>query len=151
MYKRILVLFLCFCVGVLLTGCYELYTVSESEQNVSISTEIQTEQENITETESVTEPELTEIETTEPETTEPETTEPEKTEPETTEPETAEPEKTEPETTPEKNYIANKNSGKLHSTNCDSLPYEKNRIYFSTIEQAYSAGYTDHHKECMGG
>ena len=136
MYKRILVLFLCFCVGVLLTGCYELYTVSESEQNVSISTEIQTEQENITETESVTEPELTEIETTEPETTEPETTEPEK---------------TEPETTPEKNYIANKNSGKLHSTNCDSLPYEKNRIYFSTIEQAYSAGYTDHHKECMGG
>ncbi|MDE5769810.1 MAG: hypothetical protein K2H82_10540 [Oscillospiraceae bacterium] len=50
----------------------------------------------------------------------------------------------------DKNYIANKNSGKLHSISCDSLPYEENRIYFSTIEQAHSAGYTDHHKECMG-
>ena len=43
MYKRILALFLCFCVGILLTGCYELYTVSESEQSVSISTEIQSD------------------------------------------------------------------------------------------------------------
>lgn len=50
----------------------------------------------------------------------------------------------------EKNYIANKNSGKLHSIYCDSLPYEQNRIYFSTIEEAHTAGYTDHHKECMG-
>ncbi|MDE6004958.1 MAG: ribonuclease [Oscillospiraceae bacterium] len=77
MYKRILVLFLCFCVGILLTGCYELYTVPESEQSISIATETQTEQENITEikleteteieTESTTELE-TELETTEPET-----------------------------------------------------------------------------------
>lgn len=50
----------------------------------------------------------------------------------------------------EKNYIANKNSGKLHSINCDSLPYEENRIYFESIEKAHAAGYTDHHKECMG-
>lgn len=48
------------------------------------------------------------------------------------------------------NYIANRNSGKLHSAHCDSLPYEENRIYFDTIEQAHTAGYTDHHKECMG-
>ncbi|MDE5563523.1 MAG: hypothetical protein K2I93_00070 [Oscillospiraceae bacterium] len=50
----------------------------------------------------------------------------------------------------EKNYIANKNNGKLHSISCDSLPYEKNRIYFETIEAAHAAGYTNHHKECMG-
>ncbi|MDE7363463.1 MAG: hypothetical protein K2N27_01040 [Ruminococcus sp.] len=51
----------------------------------------------------------------------------------------------------ERNYIANRNSGKLHSIDCDSLPYEKNRIYFSTIEEANNAGYSDKHKECMGG
>ncbi|MCM1266309.1 MAG: hypothetical protein NC302_00270 [Bacteroidales bacterium] len=50
----------------------------------------------------------------------------------------------------ERNYIANKNSGKLHSIHCDSLPYEKNRIYFSTVEEAQEAGYTDKHRECMG-
>lgn len=49
-----------------------------------------------------------------------------------------------------KNYVANKNSGKLHSIYCDSLPYEENRIYFSSIEEANNAGYTDNHKECMG-
>ncbi|MDE6313369.1 MAG: hypothetical protein K2M46_07065 [Lachnospiraceae bacterium] len=49
-----------------------------------------------------------------------------------------------------KNYIANINSGKLHSIHCDSLPYEQNRIYFSTIEEAYEAGYTDKHRECLG-
>ncbi|MDE5771448.1 MAG: hypothetical protein K2I06_07465 [Ruminococcus sp.] len=48
-----------------------------------------------------------------------------------------------------KNYVANKNSGKLHSINCDSLPYEKNRVYFSSVEEANNAGYTDNHKECM--
>lgn len=48
------------------------------------------------------------------------------------------------------NYIANRNSGKLHSVYCDSLPYEENRIYFDTIEAAHTAGYTDHHRECMG-
>ena len=47
-------------------------------------------------------------------------------------------------------YIANKNSGKLHSINCSSLPYEYNRIYFETIDAAHKAGYTDHHVECMG-
>ncbi|MBD5143962.1 MAG: hypothetical protein HDT22_10215 [Ruminococcus sp.] len=149
MYRRILALFLCFCVGILLTGCHE--PIPETEP--MITAELQTE--SITEPE-ITEPEITEPETTEPETTEPETTESETTEPETTEPEITEPVITEPvitepETAPEKNYIANKNSGKLHSTNCDSLPYEKNRIYFSTIEQAHNAGYTDHHRECMGG
>ncbi len=48
------------------------------------------------------------------------------------------------------NYIANRNSGKLHSSHCDSLPKEQNRIYFSSIEDANEAGYTDNHKECMG-
>ena len=139
MYRRILALFLCFCVGILLTGCHE--PIPETEP--MITAELQTE--------SITEPETTKSETTEPETTEPEITEPVITEPVITEPVITEPVITEPETAPEKNYIANKNSGKLHSTNCDSLPYEKNRIYFSTIEQAHNAGYTDHHRECMGG
>lgn len=49
-----------------------------------------------------------------------------------------------------KNYVANKNSGKLHSIHCDSLPYEDNRVYFSSIKEANNAGYTDNHKECMG-
>ncbi len=48
-----------------------------------------------------------------------------------------------------KNYVANKNSGKLHSVYCDSLPDEKNRVYFSSVEEANNAGYTDNHKECM--
>lgn len=50
-----------------------------------------------------------------------------------------------------KEYIANRNSGKLHYYTCDSLPYMKNRVYFSSKEEAYAAGYTDIHKECMGG
>ena len=100
MYRRILAIFLCFCAGILLTGCRESIPKAELETIITTSTtELQTES----------------------------------------------------MTAPEKNYIANKNSGKLHSTNCDSLPYEKNRIYFSTIEQAHNAGYTDHHRECMGG
>lgn len=146
MYRRILSIFLCFCVGILVTGCRE--SIPKAELETIIATELQTE--SMTEPE-ITEPEITEPETTEPETTEPETTEPVITEPIITEPVITEPVITEPETAPEKNYIANKNSGKLHSTNCDSLPYEKNRIYFSTIEQAHNAGYTDHHRECMGG
>lgn len=55
-----------------------------------------------------------------------------------------------PESVPVYHYIANKNSGKLHSTDCDELPAEKNRIYFETIEEAHTAGYTNHHVECMG-
>lgn len=47
------------------------------------------------------------------------------------------------------NYIANRNSGKLHSSHCDSLPQEQNRIYFSSVEEANEAGYNDNHKECM--
>ncbi len=47
------------------------------------------------------------------------------------------------------NYIANRNSGKLHYYTCDSLPYEQNRIYFATEAEANAAGYTDNHKECM--
>lgn len=48
-----------------------------------------------------------------------------------------------------KNYVGNKNNGKLHSIHCGSLPYEQNRIYFESIEEANSAGYTDQHKECI--
>ena len=50
----------------------------------------------------------------------------------------------------EKNYVGNVNNHKLHSINCTQLPYEENRVYFSTIEAAYAAGYTDKHYECMG-
>jgi len=48
------------------------------------------------------------------------------------------------------NYIANRNSGKLHYYTCDSLPAEHNRVYFSSESEANSAGYTNAHKECMG-
>ncbi len=47
-------------------------------------------------------------------------------------------------------YIANVNSKKLHYYTCTSLPKEHNRVYFSTVEEAHRAGYTDHHRECMG-
>ena len=47
-------------------------------------------------------------------------------------------------------YIANKNSRKLHYYTCDSLPAEHNRVYFSSEAAANNAGYTDNHKECMG-
>lgn len=49
-----------------------------------------------------------------------------------------------------KTYVGNRRNHKLHSIHCDSLPYEDNRIYFSTIEEAEEAGYTDKHYECMG-
>ena len=55
-----------------------------------------------------------------------------------------------PESVPVYHYIANRNSGKLHSTDCDELPAEQNRVYFETIEDAHAAGYTNHHVECMG-
>ena len=48
-----------------------------------------------------------------------------------------------------KTYVGNRRNHKLHSIHCDSLPYEDNRIYFSTIEEAEQAGYTDKHYECM--
>jgi len=50
----------------------------------------------------------------------------------------------------EKVFVGNTRNHKLHSIYCDSLPYEENRIYFSTIDEAYEAGYTDKHYECMG-
>lgn len=49
-----------------------------------------------------------------------------------------------------KAYVGNKRNGKLHSIYCVSLPYEDNRVYFATEEEAKNAGYTDTHKECMG-
>jgi len=50
---------------------------------------------------------------------------------------------------PKNVFIANRNSGKLHYYTCKQLPYYYNRIYFDTKEDAYAAGYTDEHKECM--
>lgn len=43
--------------------------------------------------------------------------------------------------TKEKTYIGNINSKIVHNSNCSSLPMEKNRVYFDTIEQAVSNGY----------
>lgn len=39
-------------------------------------------------------------------------------------------------------YIGNKNSQKFHSPYCGSLPSEKNRVEFSSYQQAVDAGYT---------
>ena len=39
-------------------------------------------------------------------------------------------------------YIGNKNSKKYHATSCGSLPYEENRTYFTSIQEAEDAGYT---------
>jgi predicted small secreted protein len=47
------------------------------------------------------------------------------------------------------NYIGNRNSQVLHVPTCDSLPYERNRIYFGTIQEALNKGYRKHY-ECMG-
>ncbi|NLC69286.1 MAG: MBL fold metallo-hydrolase [Clostridiaceae bacterium] len=38
-------------------------------------------------------------------------------------------------------YIGNKNTKKFHKPSCNSLPAEKNRVYFNTKEEAVSAGY----------
>ena len=38
-------------------------------------------------------------------------------------------------------FIGNKNSKKLHSTDCEDLPQEKNRIYFDSKEEALEQGY----------
>jgi len=48
-----------------------------------------------------------------------------------------------------KNYIGNKNSQVLHVPTCDSLPYERNRVFFGTIDEALNQGYRKHY-ECMG-
>jgi hypothetical protein len=49
----------------------------------------------------------------------------------------------------DRNYIGNKNSLILHVPTCNSLPYEQNRVYFSTIKEALDQGYHKHY-ECMG-
>jgi competence protein ComEC len=41
-------------------------------------------------------------------------------------------------------YIGNLNSHKLHSPKCNSLPDEKNRIYFDSLDDALAAGYEKH-------
>lgn len=39
------------------------------------------------------------------------------------------------------NYIGNKNSKIFHKSTCSSLPAEKNRVYFDSVEEAINAGY----------
>ncbi len=39
-------------------------------------------------------------------------------------------------------YIGNKNSKKYHTISCGSLPYEENRVYFTSVQEAKGAGYT---------
>ncbi|MDR3119938.1 MAG: MBL fold metallo-hydrolase [Clostridiales bacterium] len=41
-------------------------------------------------------------------------------------------------------YIGNKNTRKLHSPACQSLPDEKNRVSFDTLDGALAAGYEKH-------
>jgi competence protein ComEC len=57
---------------------------------------------------------------------------------------------TEPESTTavEAYYIGNTNTRKLHSPTCNSLPEEKNRAYFDTLDEALAAGY-EKHKACL--
>lgn len=38
-------------------------------------------------------------------------------------------------------YIGNINSKKYHTSDCSSLPYEQNRVYFKSKEEAEAAGY----------
>ena len=38
-------------------------------------------------------------------------------------------------------YIGNKNSHKFHKPNCHTLPYEENRIYFGSTDEALSTGF----------
>lgn len=42
----------------------------------------------------------------------------------------------------EMTYIGNKNSKKFHTPDCSSLPAEKNRVEFSSYDEAIDAGYT---------
>ena len=66
----------------------------------------------------------------------------------------AEAEKTIVPTSTEKSYsgefIGNKNSKVVHSSNCHTLPAEQNRIYFGTYEQAVFEGYRPC-SNCLGG
>ncbi len=118
----------------ILTGCNGGDSSKKSVTESNSAEILYTSEADATETEYI--PETTTTETTTTETTTIETT-------------TTETEYVSETAKPEKNYIANKKSKKLHSIYCDSLPYERNRVYFSSIEEANNAGYTDNHKECM--
>ena len=50
--------------------------------------------------------------------------------------------KTTPEQKQDNVYIGNKNSLKFHRSDCKSLPYEKNRVYFRTRDEAVEKGYS---------
>ncbi|MDE6666516.1 MAG: hypothetical protein K2K14_10110 [Ruminococcus sp.] len=128
----------------ILTGCNGGDSSKKSVTESNSAEILYTSEADATETEYI--PETTTTETTTTETTTIETTTIETTTIETT---TTETEYVSETAKPEKNYIANKKSKKLHSIYCDSLPYERNRVYFSSIEEANNAGYTDNHKECM--
>jgi competence protein ComEC len=54
----------------------------------------------------------------------------------------------EPAAVEEAYYIGNTNTRKLHSPTCNSLPDEKNRAYFDTLDEALAAGY-EKHKACL--
>lgn len=57
------------------------------------------------------------------------------------------PEKADPNPTPDagaKSYIGNVNSNIFHSPLCNTLPKEKNRVYFTERQQAINAG----HRPC---
>lgn len=43
---------------------------------------------------------------------------------------------------PGQTYIGNKNTKKFHLPSCYSLPYEKNRVYFSSRNEAVNSGYS---------
>jgi competence protein ComEC len=45
-------------------------------------------------------------------------------------------------------YVGNKNTHKLHASDCNSLPDEKNRTYFETLNAALDVGY-EKHKACL--
>lgn len=42
----------------------------------------------------------------------------------------------------EETYIGNKNSKKFHIPSCNTLPAEKNRIYFSSRDKAVDSGFS---------
>ena len=46
-------------------------------------------------------------------------------------------------------YVGNKNSKKLHTQDCGSLPKEENRVYFDSYDEAIEAGYTPC-SSCLG-
>ena len=49
----------------------------------------------------------------------------------------------------EEMYIGNKNSKKFHRPSCNTLPAEKNRVYFNSRDEAISEGFSPC-GNCMG-